>query len=443
MRAITRQFQKETCMGRNVAVAVAVTVTVLFVALHLSPSFAQQAPLKLPQKTEPAKTMTAPQPASKAQSSLVQPVRIDPSAISLIGTVDLKTENPIKLPTSLSAAILDNGYVVRAWESLDPGDRMIGTAALFTESLQPASAVVPYTDRWKDELIAYNTALPFANGNILLAYIDRRDQKGKFVLYNSQMKIIKGPVVFSPKNAHRFSAVRLPGGMSTLIAFYEPERPASDALWDHMAGQCLFVVVNAEGTIVSQPKAFTRRGHALQLVTTLLPGGLIFSAYDLGAGTSSVIDQTGNILRQEKKFYSGKLSALSAVTLADGNVMVIFLDDRGLPRASVIDYAGNVVATQNLPVTSVMNLYPARLSNGNVLVVMAPNNGLTAVILNPAGKIVKGPTTFFGEYIFGEYNHYRSRISVTAFRNEMGLVLYSGNQPKSGGQSKIGFSLLK
>ena len=112
-----------------------------------------------------------------------------------------------KLPTSVSAAILDNGYVVRAWESLDPGDRIIGTAAMFTESLQPASAVVPYTDRWKDDLIAYNTALPFANGNILLAYIDRRDQKGKFVLYDSRMKIIKGPVVFSPKNAHRFSAV--------------------------------------------------------------------------------------------------------------------------------------------------------------------------------------------------------------------------------------------
>jgi len=130
---------------------------------------------------------------------------------------------------------------VRAWESLDPGDRMIGTAALFTESLQPASAVVPYTDRWKDDLIAYNTALPFANGSILLAYIDRRDQKGKFVLYDTRMRIIKGPVVFSPKNAHRFSAVRLPGGMSTL-----------------------------------QPKSFTRKGHVKQLATTLLPGGLIF-----------------------------------------------------------------------------------------------------------------------------------------------------------------------
>lgn len=429
-------------MGRNVATAV--MVPVLFVALHLSPSFAQQAPLKFPQKTEPAKTMTAPQPATKAQSTPVHPVRIDPTAISLVGTVDLKTENAIKLPTSVSTALLDNGYVVRAWESLDPGDRLIGTAALFTESLQPASAAVPYTDRWKDELIAYNTALPFANGNIMLAYIDRRDQRGKFVLYNSQMKIIKGPVVFSPKNAHRFSAVRLPGGMSTLIAFYEPERPASDALWDQMAGQCLFVVANAEGAIVSQPKSFTRKGHVKQLATTLLPGGMIFTAYEFNGAVSSVIDQTGNILRQEKKFYSGNFSALSAVTLADGNVMVIFLDNRGLPRASVIDYAGNVVATQNLPVTSVMNLYPARLSNGNVLVVMAPNNGLTAVILNLAGKIVKGPTTFFGEYNFGENNHYRSRISVTAFRNEMALVLYSGNQLKaSGGKSKIGFSLFK
>jgi len=428
-------------MGRNVAAAV--TVTLLFIALHLSPSFAQQAPLKFPQKTEPAKTMTAPQPAGKAQSSPAKPVRMDSSAVSLVGTVDLKTDNPIKLPTSVSAAILDNGYVVRAWESLDPGDRMIGTAALFTESLQPASAVVPYTDRWKDDIIAYNTALPFTNGNTLLAYIDRRDQKGKFVLYNSQMKIIKGPVVFSPKNAHRFSAVRLPGGMSTLIAFYEPERPASDALWDHMAGQCLFVVVNAEGAIVSTPWAFTRKGHVKQLAATLLPGGLIFAAYEFNGAVSSVIDQTGNILRQEKKFYSGNFSALSAVTLADGNVMVIFLDDRGLPRATVIDYAGNIVSTQNLPVDSVMNLYPARLSNGNVMVVMAPNNGLTAVILNPAGNIVKGPTTFFGEYNFGEYNHYRSRISVTAFRNEMALVLYSGNQPKSGGKSKIGYSLLK
>ena len=429
-------------MGRNVAAAV--MVPVLFVALHLSHSFAQQAPLKFPQKTEPAKTMTAPQPSTKAQSSPVHPVRIDPTAVSLVGTVDLKTENAIKLPTSVSTALLDNGYVVRAWESLDPGDRLIGTAALFTESLQPASAVVPYTDRWKDELIAYNTALPFANGNIMLAYIDRRDQRGKFVLYNSQMKIIKGPVVFSPKNAHRFSAVRLPGGMSTLIAFYEPERPASDALWDQMAGQCLFVVANAEGAIVSQPKSFTRKGHVKQLATTLLPGGMIFTAYEFNGAVSSVIDQTGNILRQEKKFYSGNFSALSAVTLADGNVMVIFLDNRGLPRASLIDYAGNVVATQNLPVNSVMNLYPARLSNGNVLVVMAPDNGLTAVILNPAGKIVKGPTTFFGEYNFGEYNHYRSRISVSAFRNEMGLVLYSGNQLKSsGGKSKIGFSLLK
>ena len=426
-------------MGSSIAVAVTL---VLFFALHLSPAFAQQAPMKFPQKSDPARTV-APQPAGKAQTSPAKPVRMDASAVSLVGTVDLKTDNPIKIPTSVTAAVLDNGYVVRAWESLDRGDRMIGSAALFTESLQPASAVVPYTDRWKDELIAYNTALPFANGNLLLAWIDRRDQKGKFVLYDARMRIIKGPVVFSPKNAHRFSAVRLPGGMSALIAFYEPGRPASDALWDHESGYCLLTVVNAEGAIVSPPKAFTKKGHVKQLAVTLLPGGLISAAYEFNGAVSSVIDQTGNILRQEKKFYPGKFSALSVTTLADGNVMAVFLDDRGMPRATVIDYAGNVAATQNLPVTSVANLYPARLSNGNVLVVMAPENGLTAVILNPAGKIVKGPTAFFGEFNFGEYNHYRTRISVTAFRNETGLVLYSGNQPKSGGQSKIGFSLLK
>jgi hypothetical protein len=82
---------------------------------------------------------------------------------------------------------------------------------------------------------------------------------------------------------------------------------------------------------------------------------------------------------------------------------------------------------QTLPVDSVVNLYPARLGNGNVLVVMATKTGLTAVTLKPAGKIVKGPTTFFGEYGFDEYNPYRARISVTAFRNDMGLVLHSGN----------------
>jgi hypothetical protein len=181
-----------------------------------------------------------------------------------------------------------------------------------------------------------------------------------------------------------------------------------------------------------------------QLATALLPGGLIFTAYEFNGAVSSVIDQTGNILRQEKKFYSGNFSALSAAALADGNVMAVFLDDRGLPRAAVLDYAGNVVSTQNLPVDAVMNMYPARLSNGNVLVVMAPKYGLTAVILSPAGKIVKGPTTFFGEYAFGAVYHYQPLIGVTAFRNEMGLVLYSGNQPAaSGGKSKIGFSLLK
>ncbi len=427
-------------MGRSVAAAV--TLSLLFLALHLSPAFAQQAPMKFPQRSEPPKT-TAPQPAGKAQTSPAKPVRMDASDVSLVGTVDLKTDNPIKLPTSVTAAVLDSGYVVRAWESLDRGGRMIGTAALFTESLQPASAVVPYTDRWKDELIAYNTALPFANGSILLAYIDRRDQKGKFVLYDSRMKIIKGPVAFSPKNAHRFSAVRLPGAMSALIAFYEPGRPASDALWDHESGYCLFTVVNAEGAIVSPPKAFTQKGHIRQLAATLLPGGLISAAYEFNGAVSSVIDQTGNILRKEKKFYSGNFSSLSAVTLADGNVMAVFLDDKWKPHATVIDYAGNVVSTQTLPVDSVVNLYPARLGDGNVLLVMAPKNGLTAVILSPAGKIVKGPTTFFGEYGFYEDNLYRTRVSVTAFRSETGLVLYSGNQPKSGGQSKIGFSLLK
>jgi hypothetical protein len=428
------------------SVVAAVTLTLVFFIFSLSTAFAQQAPMKFPQKSVPARTV-APQPASKAQTSSAKPVRMDATAVSLVGTVDLKTDNPRKLPTSVTAAVLDNGYVVQAWESLDRGDRMIGTAALFTESLQPASAVVPYTDRWMDpwkvDLIAYNTALPFANGNILIAYIDMRDQKGKFVLYDSRMRIIKGPVVFSPKNAHRFSAVRLPGGMSALVAFYEPERPASGALWDEMAGQCLFTVVNAEGAIVSQPRPFTQKGHVRQLAVTLLPGGLIYTVYELNGAVSSVIDQTGNILRQEKKFYSRNFSALSAVALADGNVMAVFLDDRGMPRATVIDYAGNTVATQNLPVDSVVNLYPARLSNGNVLVVLAPKNGLTAVILSPAGKIVKGPTTFFGEYGFDEYNHYRARISVTAFRNDMGLVLHSGNQPKPGGQSKVGFSLLK
>ncbi len=152
-------------MGRSIAVAVTL---VLFLTLHLSPAFAQQAPMKYPQKSDPARTV-AQQPAGKAQTSPAKPVRMDASSVSLVGTVDLKTDNPIKLPTSVTAAVLDNGYVVRAWESLDRGDRMIGSAALLTESLQPASAVVPYTDRWKDEIIAYNTALPFSNGNFLLA----------------------------------------------------------------------------------------------------------------------------------------------------------------------------------------------------------------------------------------------------------------------------------
>ena len=124
------------------SVVAAVTLTLVFFIFSLSTAFAQQAPMKFPQKSVPARTV-APQPASKAQTSSAKPVRMDATAVSLVGTVDLKTDNPRKLPTSVTAAVLDNGYVVQAWESLDRGDRMIGTAALFTESLQPASAVVP------------------------------------------------------------------------------------------------------------------------------------------------------------------------------------------------------------------------------------------------------------------------------------------------------------
>jgi hypothetical protein len=147
--------------------------------------------------------------------------------------------------------------------------------------MQETGKSVYYTDLKNDIFIKNNSVTPFSDGNVMVAYEDKKDSRARFIIFNPEMKIIKGPVLIQSTAAECMSITRLAGGMTAMIAFYAPVG---------ITGTGKFIIVNSSGDILGPPAVFSKEGLISGISAATLSNGLVFIAYHSGFSRSVIID---------------------------------------------------------------------------------------------------------------------------------------------------------
>ncbi len=340
-------------------------------------------------------------------------------------------------PANVAVRRLDNGGFFTACEEKLSNGKFAGVAALYTENMQEKWMRVCYTDQKSDFFIKNNSVATFSDGNVIIAYVDGKDSRARFVIFNPEMKIIRDPVLIQASAAECISVTRLAGGMTAMIAFYAPFGTT---------GIGRFIIVNSSGDILGSPAAFSKDGFISGISAATLSNGLIFIAYNSGFGRSVVIDQNGNVIRPMSACYTKYSSRITAIPLDNGNVMVTFRDEQERPRFTIIDQQGGTADSPGYLFNGAADdVVPVKMNNGNVMAAFTPlANGYPAAlcltVINQTGLSVKKPKVIISDMRIASGNY-----QIAAVKNDMALILFSGFEEIRGGQGtyKYGFLLVK
>jgi hypothetical protein len=340
-------------------------------------------------------------------------------------------------PINVAVKRLDNGSFFSVWEEWLKDDKFTGIATQYSDSMQETGKSVYYTDPKNDAFTKNNSVTPFSDGNVMVAYEDKKDFRARFVIFSPEMKIIKGPVLIRGSAAEHMSIARLAGGKTAMIAFHEPAG---------ITGTGKFIIVNSSGDILGSPSVFSKERLISGISAAPLLNGLVFIAYQSGFGRSVVIDQYGNVISPMSVYYSKQASKVTAIPLDNGNVMVTFRDEQDKPRFAIIDPQGKSAGSPGyLFNEAVDDVVPVKLNNGNVMAAVTPvMNGypaaLSLTIIGQTGKSVKRPKVIINDLLIAAGNY-----QIAAVKKDMALILFGGFEDVKGGQDihKYGFLLVK
>jgi hypothetical protein len=355
--------------------------------------------------------------------------------ISVINTYPLQVNKAH--PINVAVKRLDNGSFFAAWEECLANDKFTGVATLYADNMQEKGKSVYYADLKNDIFIKNNSVTPFSDGNVLVSYEDKKDLRARFVIFDPEMKIIRGPVLIQDAAVECMSITRLAGGMTAMIAFYAPVG---------MTGTGRFIIVNSSGDILGPPAVFSKEGLISDISAATLPNGLMFIAYHSGFNRSVVIDQNGNVIRPMSVYYAKYASRITAIPLDNGNIMVTFRDEQEKPRFVIIDPQGKVIGSPGYLFNgTVDDVIPVKLNNGNVMAAITPVvNGypaaLSLTVISQTGLSVKEPKVIINDLLIAACN-----FQIAAVKKDMALIIFGGFEDVKGGPGihKYGFLLVK
>ena len=351
-------------------------------------------------------------------------------------------------PFKITACTLSGGDIFIGWEAF--ADKAgysykwrAGKAGRYSVRLRQRGTDMIYTATRNSYFIEGNSSVPLANGNVLIAYndkIDNRNEKGTFVVLSPQMKVLVGPVIFSKSRAASVSATSMLDGAAALIAYSDSESPTY---------QGKYLIVNAKGEITIQPKAFSYKGNVSDVSTGTTWNGKAVIAFNLslsGWGSQSVeVDALGNMSRTLKgiTYDESRITDISICPLSDKNTLVLG-NWKGSAKSTLIGPDGKPVNKLNFEAIHpkpVYDIQATKLSNDNVFVsFVAPGDEAMSAVLDPAGKLIKGPMAVFEGY---RVQAGLDCIAQTKLTNDMVLVITHGFRPEPHNDQITRWTVLK
>ncbi len=348
---------------------------------------------------------------------------VDPTKINVIGTGNF---NAADRQFQITACTMSDGNIFIGWEAF--ADKAgysykwrAGRCSRYNTQIRQLGTDMIYTETRNSYMLEGNSAVPFANGNVLIAFDDKETEttdKGRFVLLSSEMNVLKGPVTFCQGRAGSVSAASMLDGDAALIAY-------SDS--DSATYQGKFLIVNSNGDIITQPKAFTFKGDVTNVCAGTTWNGKAFIAYNCGEdGSLSIeVNVLGNLSRNIRPIWNHRrLTALAVCPLSSKNTLVLSNWNNSaqcLPIGPDGKPAGDF---QSFHPQQVSDIQATLLGDDNVFIsFIAPDEKAMSVVVDSAGKLLKGPIETCESF---NVQPGLGLIAQTKIQNDMVLVINHG-----------------
>lgn len=346
------------------------------------------------------------------------------TTINVVKTGQFAEEKPFRI----TACTLNDGNVFIAWEAFAdmPGRSHKGRAgrgAKYSKQLQRRGVDMIYTLTRDSYFLENNNSVPLANGNVLLAFNDKEDLqtgsgRGRYVLLSPQMKVLVGPVTFCQRDPKSISATSMLDGDAALIAY-------GDSSSETYQGK--FLIVNANGEIITEPKAYTNKGKVTEVAAGTTWNSKAFVAYNCSEDGSLTMEVNvlGNISRWPRALFNYQtVTGLAVCPLSNKNTLV--LSNRGGSAQSLL------IGPDGKYIGGFKQFHPERahdmqvtlLSNDNVFVSFTtPSQKAMCVVLDSTGKRIKDPKALCEGY---NVQPGLENIAQTKLDNDMVLVITEG-----------------
>jgi hypothetical protein len=199
------------------------------------------------------------------------------------------------------------------------------------------------------------------NGNVVIAYKDPDDQRGKFVIYNSDGIEILGETTFSWESVDDVSVTGLNNG-NFLIAYEKNSTTTT----------CNFVIFNASGHQIGG-ETFIKNGNTAWIRLATLTNGnviILYRDYPDMDGKFVIYDTNEDLIGSETVYYAGSVGSVSVTSLLNGNALIAYWDGPGDAGAFVIsDTNGYIVKSATVfSSEKIGGPHATTLANGNVFI---------------------------------------------------------------------------
>lgn len=365
---------------------------------------------------------------------------VDPTKINVIKTGNF---NAADRQFQITACTMSDGNIFIGWEAF--ADKAgysykwrAGRCSRYNTQIRQLGVDMIYTETRNSYMLEGNSAVPFANGNVLVAFDDKEtetSEKGRFVLLSPEMSVLKGPVTFCQGRAGSVSAASMLDGDAALIAY-------SDSSSETYQGK--FLIVNSNGDIITQPKAFTFKGDVTNVCAGTTWNGKAFIAYNCGEdGSLSIeVNVLGNLSRNIRPIWNyRKLTALAVCPLSNKNTLVLGNWNNSaqcLPVGPDGKPAGDF---QSFNPQQVSDIQATLLSNDNVFIsFITPDEKVMSVVVDSAGKLIKGPIETCESF---SVQPGLGLIAQTKIQNDMVLVINHGYRKEPTEESITKWMVLK
>jgi len=348
----------------------------------------------------------------------------DPTTIHVVKTGKIAEERPFRI----TACTLNDGHIFVGWEAFadmagQPHRGRAGRGARYNTQFQRRGVDMIYTLTRDSYFLESNNSVPLANGNILLAFNDKEDQRtgsgrGRYVLLSSEMRVIVGPITFCQRDPKSISATSMLDGDAALIAY-------GDASSERYQGK--FLIVDSSGKIITRPKPYTNKGDVTEVAAGTTWNGKAFVAYNCSEDGSLTLEVNvlGNISRWSRALFNYQtVTGLAVCPLFDKNTLVL-CNRQGAARSLLIGPDGKYIGGfKQFHPEQAHDMQATLLSNDNVFVSFTtPGEKAMCVVLDSTGKRIKGPKALCEGY---NVQPGLDTIAQTKLHNDMVAVVTQG-----------------